>query len=275
MPVITISRQAGSLGDSIAREVAKQLDYQLVTGETIHQMGLACDQDFKKACAAFANEAQKGFWERFFFGTPTHTVLFESLNLDLAAQGNVVIVGRGAQMALAGLPGVFSARILAPFETRVKRVMELRNLTREAAEEFVIWHGHQRRKLVESVYHHDLDDWQLYDLVLNTQDYDLRGGTEIILRAVQEKIRVLDLPALKAAVARKALAKKVEFQLLKHLNASLVHGIQVESVGDGKVTLRGFLVSEEDKARASQIASAVPGVKEVENLVVVIHQIDY
>ena len=75
MPVITISRQAGSLGDSIAREVAKQLDYQLVTGETIHQMGLACDQDFKNACAAFQNEAQKGFWERFFFGTPTHTVL--------------------------------------------------------------------------------------------------------------------------------------------------------------------------------------------------------
>ena len=56
---------------------------------------------------------------------------------DLSQKGNVVIVGRGANMILADTPGVFHVGLIAPMEVRAENLMQRENLEREEAENFV------------------------------------------------------------------------------------------------------------------------------------------
>ena len=105
MAIITISRKAGSYGEEIAAEVAKKLNYRMVTPSDVHKLAEDCDADFKRACSVFEKEVSTGFLERFFFRDPSYLSLFESLNYELAASGNVILVGRGSQFVLADHPG--------------------------------------------------------------------------------------------------------------------------------------------------------------------------
>ena len=56
---------------------------------------------------------------------------------DLYRKGNVVIIGRAANMILADSPGVFHVGLFAPPDVRVQILMQRENLEREAAEVMV------------------------------------------------------------------------------------------------------------------------------------------
>ena len=56
---------------------------------------------------------------------------------DLYHQGDVVIIGRGANVILAGTPGVVHVGLLAPIEMRVETMMQREHLDRDEAEVYV------------------------------------------------------------------------------------------------------------------------------------------
>ena len=82
MAIVTISRQMGSMGDEIARQVAQRMGVRLVGGDHFHAKAQECDEDFAKACTAFENEKTTGFFERFFMRHPANTSLFASLGVS-------------------------------------------------------------------------------------------------------------------------------------------------------------------------------------------------
>ena len=96
MGVVIVSRQVGSYGDEIAALTAQKLNYQIVGREKAHELAESCDPDFKDACQLYERETPKSFWERFFLNNIAYASLFESLNYDIAAKGDVVILGRGS-----------------------------------------------------------------------------------------------------------------------------------------------------------------------------------
>lgn len=265
MSVVTISRQVGSLGDEIGGLVAEKLGYELMTREGIHRLARECDLEFKDACAAFEEERGAGFWERLFYRDPAYTSLFEALNLELAAKGKVVILGRGAQIALADVPGVFHARVVAPAAIRVQRVRERMGLSAEDAVEFVHNYDKQRRALIESVYQKDLSDWSLYDLVLNTTGLTAEAGAELIALAVRKMPVLLEPELVNQELARRAFAKRVESAIKKKVLTSPYRDIQVRSLVEGEVILEGFVQDKMGRQRAENIAARHPGVNAVDN----------
>jgi cytidylate kinase len=56
---------------------------------------------------------------------------------DLYQAGNVVIIGRGANVILADAPGIIHVGMLAPLEVRVATIMEREHLTQEEAGAYV------------------------------------------------------------------------------------------------------------------------------------------
>jgi hypothetical protein len=74
MGVITISREAGSLGDEIAGLVAQEMGYEVMDNEKVHQMAMSCDNAYKDACTLYEHEMGQHFWERFFFNSPATPV---------------------------------------------------------------------------------------------------------------------------------------------------------------------------------------------------------
>ena len=266
MAVITISRKVGSLGDEIGSLVARKLGYELVSREGVHQIARECDLEFKEACAAFEVEtAPGGIWERMFFRDPAYTSLFEALNLELASRGEVVILGRGAQIALAEVPGVFHARVVAPTGLRVERTAQRMGLGQDEAREFVRHYDQQRRALIESVYHKDLADWSLYNLVLNTASLSAEAGAELIALAVRSMPPVGDPQAVSQELARRAFAKKVESAVKRKVLTSPYHDIKAHCPQEGQLRLEGFVQDKVSKRRAEEVAAGYPGVLQVDN----------
>ncbi|MFZ5586481.1 MAG: cytidylate kinase family protein [Thermodesulfobacteriota bacterium] len=265
MAVVAISRKVGSYGEEIAALAAAGLGYRLVGRDEVHRLAQACDQEFKQACAMFAaEEGAGGLWERLAFGDPAHAALFAALNCELASGGDVVLVGRGAQIALQGVPSVLKVRVVAPLALRVERVMALQGLSREQAHEFVTRHDAQRRALIEAVFNADLSDASLYDLMLNTAGMTKEAAAELIVKAVGLMPPPADPDGLKKLLADLAFAKRVESVIKRRVLTSGFHDVSVTADG-GAVTLAGLVADKRTKERAAEIAKAYPGVTAVTN----------
>ena len=98
MAVITISRQLGSLGTTLGRQVAGRLEFRLVHRELINQaaslagapdMALATIDELGLLGIEPDEAQQRAYLES-----------VQTIIQDLAAEGNVIIVGRAGQAIL-------------------------------------------------------------------------------------------------------------------------------------------------------------------------------
>lgn len=265
MKVITLSREIGSYGDEIASVVARRLNYHLVDQNEIHQRAQECDKEYKDACSAFDLEEPKGFFQRFFFDKPSYASLFESLNYELAAGGNVVIVGRGSEVVLGEMEGVLSVDVVAPLAVKIKRVMEWQNWPQDEADTFVRHHEKLRNSMIESIFRVDLDNRYLYDLTINTAKMTVEEAVEIVVAAAKNAKPVADEAQWVEKLNGMALAKRLESAIRKTLPEGPLGGIEVKSCGPGIVSLEGLLTERAIKEKAEKLATGFEGVKEVRN----------
>src|SRR5947207_12478474 len=152
MTTITISRHYGSGGRKVAARVRELLDYRFFDAafmaQVASQVGLS-----RAEIVDFSEEDYKvkNFLERLMSFNPAEMVVSPSSgkaisrdmsrfddadSVDLVKltvrvaheRGNVVIVGRGAQVILRNQPDVLHVRVIAPIETRLKRLQEIEGL---------------------------------------------------------------------------------------------------------------------------------------------------
>lgn len=263
MAIVTISRKVGSLGDEIAQQAAKQLGIRVIDGAEIHRLALECDKELADICRTFETELPAGFFERIFFRDPAGSSLFASLLYQEAAQGDVVMLGRGSQIVLANQPAVLKVRIVAPFRVRVERVAQRKGITQDEATDYVRRYDRQRRSLIESIFQADLSDWSLYDMVLNTADLPQKLVVDVISLAAKEMGPTTEHQ--KGVFAGLALAKRVEALIKKRVPTFPARDVEVENLGQGHLVLTGAVLDKEAVKKAGKIAEAHPGVKQVDN----------
>ena len=185
MSVITISREFGSEGDTIAQQVAQVLDHHLVDqkfiGIILGQYGyVEFDQEFASLPT---------FWERFDAQREKQRdVMVEMLNRvvrAVARHGNVVLLGRSGFEVLGGFADVLHVRLQAPFPVRVQRVMAQQLVPFDQAEAFVKQNDKVRRSFVEEFYKVPWDSMQAFDLVINTGKISPNLATDMIIHAAR------------------------------------------------------------------------------------------
>ncbi|GAB4556859.1 MAG: cytidylate kinase-like family protein [Anaerolineae bacterium] len=183
MATITISRQMGSLGSQIARMLGERLGYRVVWREVINQAAIRAGVPE----VALATIDELGLLQL----RPTakarrayHQAIQQIMD-ELAAEGNVVIVGRAGQVVLRDRPQVLHVRITAPAELRAKRVAEAQGITMEQARAQIEASDRTRRAYLRRYYHVNWDDPELYDLVINTARLSPECAVDIICAAVQ------------------------------------------------------------------------------------------
>jgi cytidylate kinase len=168
MGVITISRQFGSEGDTIAEKVAQSLGYHLVDkaviGSLLAQYGLV---EFDKEY-----DVLPGFRDRFSSQKSQRrdqmVAMLNQIVRAVAQRGNVVIVGRSGFAILQGFADVLNVRIQSPFTVRVNRVIAQQAVAAEQAEALVRDSDKARTAFVESFYKAHLDAASAFDLVIDT-----------------------------------------------------------------------------------------------------------
>lgn len=186
MSVITISREAGSLGTEIAQAVAASLSYKFVNKETIGALlakyGLV---GFNKVY-----DAAPDFWESFnarkVDERATMIAMMNRTILAIAKRGNVVIVGRGGYVALAGYGDVLNVRLQAPIAFRVKVAMtEYGHADLVSAEKDVRDRDRVRSLFMETFYGIKTEPVSDFDLAINTSKVPKELAAEWIVAAAK------------------------------------------------------------------------------------------
>ncbi len=165
MAVITISREFGSEGTKIGRQVAQTLGYHYVDKHLIE----AVLQQYGFVQFNELYQSTPGFWAR---SDQSNLLLISMLNktlLTLAHQGNMVILGRGGFVALSGFADALNVRIQAPFPVRVERVIDREKLTDpRKGEELVKENDRMQRAFIQAFYDIRWDATNAFNLVLDT-----------------------------------------------------------------------------------------------------------
>ena len=103
---------------------------------------------------------------------------------DLAADGNVVIVGRGGYIILRDMPRVLRVGVVANFEDRVETIMERERLGREEADKTVRARDEARADYFKRFFGIvDPDGPELYHLVINSSDINLDSAADVVIQA--------------------------------------------------------------------------------------------
>ncbi len=122
MAILTISREYRSGGQEIGTAVAQRMRYDYVGKDRI----LADLRAQGERWIALLNEIDEGrptLWDRFDWEYRGLMALVDSYIDERAMDDRVVLVGRGANFLLEGMPHVLRVRLTAPIDQRVDRVM--------------------------------------------------------------------------------------------------------------------------------------------------------
>ncbi len=181
--ILTISRQMGSMGDEIAKELAKKLGLTLVTRERV----LA---EWLPAPAGAFERNQLAESPRFYFTEAEEGVTYkeyiEKKMLAFAKEHPCIIIGMGAQFILPKTPEVFRIRFVASDEVRLKRIVAQYGIAEAEAKNLIAGVDKRYRRFISTVYHMDNIVPTQYDIVINTDNWDLQHCVRIVEALVSE-----------------------------------------------------------------------------------------
>src|SRR5262249_10141836 len=98
----------------------------------------------------------------------------------LAEQGNVILVGRGANLVTRNLPHVFHVRLVASLDNRLKHFQESHGLTAEMTLKQVRHEDRGRKRYVKKYFAQDIENPLLYHLILNTDLMPYEKTSQVI-----------------------------------------------------------------------------------------------
>lgn len=205
--VVTISRQFGCGGAEIGRMVAQASGLQYIDHEIIDEVARrlgvnvesAAHQDertagtvrhileaiqssnpFSMNYATLFNSSQAPVQSR----ELAYFRLTQKVILELANEGNAVIVGRGSQFLLHSSPRTLHIYIFAPLPYRIENVMKHFQLDRVQATHLIERRDYEHDSYLRHYYGSDGHQPALYHLLINTSLFSFELAASLIQQAL-------------------------------------------------------------------------------------------
>jgi cytidylate kinase len=186
---IAFSRESGTYGAAVAREVANRLGWPVYDRELLQR--IAEDLNVHQALIESVDETHKSWLSEcvsglFAIPNVNETTYFRRLVetvLSLAAHGNCVIVGRGATNIMPR-DTTLCIRVVAPLEHRIEAVQREHHISLQDATARVESTDRERNRFIRSHFQIDPADPVNYDLVLNAARYSAVECADIVLAAL-------------------------------------------------------------------------------------------
>jgi cytidylate kinase len=260
MPIVTISHEIGAGGPEIGQQLADRMGYRYVDHELISDA--ARRYGLLEEKLSHLDESKPSLFERFDAETRRYITVIQTALYDFAEHDNVVLMGRGGQWLLRGIPHVLRVRVMAPFDVRVKRLGKKlagpmgEQTNPRTVTELVRRDDAEKAGRMRYLYEVGITDPALYDLVINTEKLSVAAAVGLI-GGVLGQTELATTPAAAQLVADRSLASRVQVALATHPETRR-YRITVEA-RSGVVTLEGTAAMDE----ASDVARGVDGVRDV------------
>ncbi len=258
MAIVTISRQAGSLGDEIARSAADKLGYRYIEknqiSETLSKLGFSVSDVDKY------DEKKPSVWQTLSIQKKLFAHLIQAAVYELAKEQDAVIVGRGGQIILKDIPGALHVRVIAPYAERVTRLMEEMRCEEKNAQRIIRRSDRDSSGYLATYFDADWDDSALYDLVINTRTISPDTGVRMITGAV-EALESAKSPSVSETLNDRALTHKARAALIAFDGLEIVNLV----VEKGVVTLSGLVRSSVIKDNCAKTLATIEGIASINN----------
>ncbi len=223
-PFVTISRECGAYGTTVADMLAEYLrtyerrreaswavfDKQLI--QRVMQ-----EHNFPLKFATYFIESPMPLIEDILaelFGVhPLQEILVRRMSetiLHLAALGYVILVGRGANVITRKFCSGMHVRLIGSFQNRVAHTREYLGLAEKEAREYVAKEDHDRRAYIRRYFHRDIEDVSLYDLIINTDTVHLEEAVimigDMVLRSQAKQVSSLERKATPATIVNQTIS---------------------------------------------------------------------
>lgn len=191
-PILTVSRMAGSGGRILATALAERLGLQLHDQSLVEK--IARDRNLEKAMIAELDEtemSQARLWvrgvlnQKIFMRDQYHMALVKVVT-GLAAKGNVIFLGRGADLIL-GQHADLRIRLVASRRTRLQNMARRTGLSRPEVRGLLEETDRKRHEYIRQVFHEEPGKPECYDLILNADRLKLDCQVELVLLALVGK----------------------------------------------------------------------------------------
>jgi cytidylate kinase len=261
MPVIALTQEMGSLAKDVALRLAQVGGLEVMRNEVAETV--AGRMQVPASLIRRLREGKAGLVERL-STDKAQVALFSSEEVFAQAErGNVVLRGWGATCLLRPVQHVVRVRVTRPFDARVAWLMDhLGTDDRDAAANELRRSDAAHASRMNAQFGVTWGDPLLYDLVLNTDRISVDSAAETVLQLAKQP-EFQETPQSRAVLAGLALGARVRAALKANEATSNVD-VQVEA-RDGRVTLSGIVVNDQEKAETARIAATVAGVKQVED----------
>jgi cytidylate kinase len=203
--VLTISRQMGSGGAYVGREVARRAGIKYVDREILQEAATVLEaedreiEDMEERAASIwtriATICSVGPPEGPYVPPPIPIKEDEVFKVEsniirtIAARSDAVIVGRGSFYVLRDHPGLIRAFLHAPESWRVRRVMESYDVkTENDAREMMERSDRQRARFVHSIRGKAWTDSCNYDVCFDTSAIGLEQAIEALTTLVRARL---------------------------------------------------------------------------------------
>ena len=181
--VVSHDERTASLGERLASMLRRFLEQSAAAGAADPMLG-AGGLDILLGRTYGEAAAGEGLQE---IPDDLYIAALSSIMFDLAAHGNVLIIGRGSQVILRDHPGAVHVLLVAPLDYRIERLAQREELGPEEAAKAV--HGRDKGRVAfhRKFLKMDVNDPSLYHLALNTAQLPAEEAAQIITDVVQRR----------------------------------------------------------------------------------------
>lgn len=250
MAIVTLTRQSGSFGDEIGMLIARRLGYTFFDKHEIERRIIA--KGLPKEEFIKYDERKPTFLARYAKNRDRYLNFLSSVVLEIAKEGNCVIIGRGAFLFLRDVPNHIALRFVAPFEERIKHMKELKNIETEKAAQLLLEKSDKRKvAFYKSCFKYDLNSYDFIHASINTGMIHPDMVAEMVVAGINNNITPEIEEAGKQRVSELILAQEMANKLI------FEHGLHIDElwviVHDKTITLHGVTSFHATVERAETI----------------------
>jgi len=194
-PYLLISREKGAGGSAVGQLAGKRLSWQVFDKDIVDaiaekaQVRRELIESLDERDRATIQDAIVELLHPQPIGMPGYLANLHEVLLTLGHQGDVVIVGRGAQYVLPSQFGL-RVRMVAPVEVRVQRIATREKLSLKAAQVVVEKSDRNRARLARRQFGQNAGDPLNQDVTINTAEVTVEAATEVVVSALQQKLEI-------------------------------------------------------------------------------------
>lgn len=261
MTIITMTREMGSRGKDVARDLSDRLGFNVIHHELVAEDDVFDDGESEVWRHLESTPDEIDRWRTRGAGsgrlTPVELI-------EIALEGDAIIRGWGATRLFRDVPGILHVRVCAPMDLRVATVAERLGVDERTARREIDRSDAAHGQTFLRFFRGDWRDPANYDLVFSTAQTGPESCGEMLAQMARSRI-FADAEERNSAL-RQMLARERVQETLRSSGLVEQRGAHVDAtISGGDVRLYGVVAHHGDRARAEREFAEKPWVERVQN----------